>query len=157
MSGGQTGADRAGLDWAIENGVPHGGFCPKGRVAEDGVIPEKYLLKELGTSSYPERTRRNARESDGTIIFTLGPELKGGSKLTAKCATEFGKPCLHVWRSAPQQVTGAAVRAFVEDHRIRILNIAGSRGSQAPEIGSFVKAVLDTSLRNDIPVRGQAL
>ena len=46
ISGGQTGADRAALDWTIKDDIPHGGWCPAGRRAEDGVIPERYRLQE---------------------------------------------------------------------------------------------------------------
>jgi hypothetical protein len=46
VSGGQTGVDRAALDWAIQRGIPHGGWCPRGRRAEDGRIPERYRLRE---------------------------------------------------------------------------------------------------------------
>ena len=66
ISGGQTGADRAGLDFAIHVGLEHGGYVPKGRKAEDGKIAERYNLVELSTSSYPARSRRNIEESDGT-------------------------------------------------------------------------------------------
>src|SRR5258708_31383948 len=81
ISGGQTGADRAGLDFAIEVGLAHGGYAPKGRKAEDGRIDEKYAIVELSGSSYPERTKRNVRESDGTVILSLNDKLSGGSAL----------------------------------------------------------------------------
>jgi predicted Rossmann-fold nucleotide-binding protein len=71
ISGGQTGADRAGLDFAIEAGLEHGGYVPRGRKAEDGRIDDRYNLIELSTSSYPARTRRNIEKSDGTVIFSL--------------------------------------------------------------------------------------
>ena len=71
VSGGQTGADRAGLDFAIEAGLEHGGYVPRGRKAEDGRIDDRYNLVELSTTSYPARTRRNIEESDGTVIFSL--------------------------------------------------------------------------------------
>src|SRR6202022_2615430 len=82
ISGGQTGADRAGLDFAIETGLEHGGYVPRGRKAEDGRIDDRYNLVELSTSSYPARTRRNIEESDGTVIFSLERLLSGGTKLT---------------------------------------------------------------------------
>ncbi len=72
ISGGQTGADRAALDWAIRNGIPHGGWCPKGRKAEDGPIEAKYQLQETPSSKYLQRTDWNARDSDGTVIFSVG-------------------------------------------------------------------------------------
>jgi hypothetical protein len=73
ISGGQTGADQAGLDFAIETGLEHGGYVPRSRKAEDGRIDERYNLVELSTSSYPARTRRNIEESDGAGIFSLEP------------------------------------------------------------------------------------
>ena len=68
ISGGKTGADRAGLDFAIEKGLEHGGYVPRGRKAEDGRIDDRYNLVELSTRSYPGRTRRNIEESGGTVI-----------------------------------------------------------------------------------------
>src|SRR5262245_59379474 len=79
VSGGQTGADRAALDFAIEHGLNHGGWCPKGRRAEDGPIPVRYLLKETQTNRYVQRNEWNVRDSDGTVIFTLKVSLSGGS------------------------------------------------------------------------------
>jgi hypothetical protein len=81
ISEGQTGADRAGLDFAIEVGLAHGGYVPKGRKAEDDRIDEKYTLVELSSNSYPERTKRNVRESDGTVILSLNEKLSGGTAL----------------------------------------------------------------------------
>lgn len=83
ISGGQTGADRAGLDVAIELGIPHGGWIPKGRKTEEGPLPAKYKLKEMRTTSYPKRTEKNILDSDGTVIFTFG-KLTGGSELTRR-------------------------------------------------------------------------
>jgi rhodanese-related sulfurtransferase len=85
----QTGADRAGLDFAIETGLEHGGYVPRGRKAEDGRIDDRYNLVELTTSSYPARTRRNIEESDGTVIFSLARLLSGGTKLTQEYANEL--------------------------------------------------------------------
>ena len=91
-SGGQTGADRAGLDFAIEHGIPHGGWCPKGRLAEDGPIDARYDLKETPSSNYLQRTEWNARDADGTVVFSIGPTLSGGSKKTVSLAHKHGKP-----------------------------------------------------------------
>ena len=91
---GQTGADRTALDWAIWHDIPHGGWCPKGRKAEDGPIGSKYLLKETPTSNYRQRTEWNVRDSDGTVIFSLAPALTGGSKKTIEFAIKHEKP----WR-----------------------------------------------------------
>jgi len=78
ISGGQTGVDRAGLDFAIENRVPHSGYCPKGRISEDGKISGSYNLIETATSNYKERTEKNLIESDGTLIINKG-KLSGGT------------------------------------------------------------------------------
>ena len=72
ISGGQTGADQAGLDVAIKNNIPHGGAIPRGRMTENGVLAEKYKLTEMTTKSYPKRTAKNVMDSDGTVIFTHG-------------------------------------------------------------------------------------
>ena len=96
VSGGQTGADRAALDWALEHGVACGGWCPKGRKAEDGVIHAKYPLKESSSSSYLQRTEWNVRDSDGTVIFSLAPKLTGGSLKTKEFARKRNKPWIHI-------------------------------------------------------------
>ena len=83
ISGGQTGADRGGLEAAIEYGIPHDGWCPKGRLAEDGVIPDKYELSEMASKSYLKRTEANVVDSDAIVIFAFG-KLTGGSKRTAE-------------------------------------------------------------------------
>src|SRR5215469_17702424 len=82
ISGGQTGADRAVLDWAIDRGIPHGGWCPRGRRAEDAPLESRYGLKETPSEDYAQRTKWNVRDSDGTVIFSLKPQLIGGSELT---------------------------------------------------------------------------
>ena len=93
--GGQTGVDRAALDVAIELGIPRGGWCPKGRRAEDGVIAKHYPLRETPSTDYRERTRRNVRDADGTLIVTAD-ELRGGTALTRAFAEKLRRPCLVV-------------------------------------------------------------
>ena len=75
VSGGQTGVDRAALEWATANGVTHGGWCPKGRKAEDGMIPPEFKLNETFSEDTSIRTRRNVEDSDGTVIFSQGAGL----------------------------------------------------------------------------------
>jgi hypothetical protein len=114
VSGGQTGADRAALAWAIERGIPHGGWCPKGRLAEDGGVPARYKLTETFTSRYLQRTESNVRDSDGTVVLTISPILSGGSKKTAFLAKMHKKPVIHICRKTekpsdyPRSVTRAA-------------------------------------------------
>ena len=95
ISGGQSGADRAALDFAIKMEIPHGGWIPKGRLAEDGPLPSKYNLKEMRTKSYPRRTEKNVVDSDGTLIVSHG-KLTGGSQYTMDMAILHDKPWLHI-------------------------------------------------------------
>jgi hypothetical protein len=144
ISGGQTGADRAALDFAIYHDIAHGGWCPKGRLAEDGTIEPTYQLQETSTKKYPQRTEKNVEESDGTVIFTVAPKLTGGSKKTAQLAAKRGKPWLHLHSGLydkEQQLI-----AFIERNRIETLNVAGMRQSKEPEIYGFVKNTLEAAL-----------
>ena len=142
VSGGQTGADRAGLDAAIAFGIPHGGWCPKGRVAEDGIIPERYQLTETEGASYLARTERNVKHSDGTVIFTIGP-IAGGSSRTADFARRHRKPWLHL-RLDQMDAEQAAdlVGRFVLSEAIGTLNVAGSSESREPGIHDSALGVL---------------
>jgi hypothetical protein len=92
ISGGQTGVDRAALDFAIAHGIPHGGWCPAGRKAEDGTIDLRYQLKETPSSNYVQRTEWNARDSDGTVVFSSAPLLTGGSKKTVELVEKWLAP-----------------------------------------------------------------
>jgi hypothetical protein len=146
VSGAQSGADRAALDVAIRHGFPHGGWCPKGRKAEDGVIPAQYQLVETPSASYLQRTERNVRDSDGTVIFTITCELSGGSKRTAEFATKHQKPCIHVARRAATYEDPALIlQRFVEENGIRILNVAGTRASKEPDVWRFTIETLEAA------------
>jgi predicted Rossmann fold nucleotide-binding protein DprA/Smf involved in DNA uptake len=140
VSGGQTGADRAALDWAIARGIAHGGWCPRGRRAEDGPIAARYRLKETPSRDYQQRTRWNVRDSDGTLIVTRAKVLTGGSAYTARVAARLGQPCLHVHPGADDP---AAIREFLERHRIRTLNVAGPRASSDAEVYQYALGVLE--------------
>jgi hypothetical protein len=143
VSGGQTGADRAALDWAIASGVEHGGWCPRGRKAEDGTIDRRYRLRETPSDRYSQRTEWNVRDSDGTVILSLGGALTGGSKRTAELAEQYGKPWLHVSRQSNGGDAADRLRRFVAHTGIRVLNVAGPRASTEPHVGAFVSEVLD--------------
>ncbi|MCH2113482.1 MAG: putative molybdenum carrier protein [Pirellulales bacterium] len=148
ISGGQTGADRAALDFAIRTGIPHGGWCPRGRLAEDGALPPIYQLEETTSSRYDQRTRWNVRDSDATLLLTIDRKIRGGTGLTAKVASQLGKPWLHISRDTcpSPAAAGAQIVDFIGEHNATKLNIAGPRGSQQPEILSFVDAVLNSAL-----------
>ncbi len=146
VSGAQTGADRAALDVAIRHGFPHGGWCPKGRKAEDGVIPAQYQLVETPSASYLQRTERNVRDSDGTAIFTIARELSGGSRRTAEFAAKHGKPCIHLAQRASSYVDPALLLLrFVEENGICVLNVAGTRGSKEPDVWQFTFQTLEAA------------
>ena len=138
ISGGQTGADRAGLDFAIAAGIPHGGWCPKGRKAEDGVIPAKYQLTETNSTDYLTRTRWNVRDSDATMVFTIKPTLSGGSLRTAEYALKKGKPLLHFHQGSDFE----PLLPWISSNLIQTLNIAGSRESSESGICDFAFGVL---------------
>ena len=140
ISGGQTGADRAALDWAIAHEIAHSGWCPAGRRAEDGLVPEKYRLKETAGRGYRQRTRWNVRDSDATLIVTLTAELTGGSLFTQQWAARINRPCLHVYPCAEWREW---LTAFLKTNPIEILNVAGPRGSSRAGIEQFVHEVLD--------------
>lgn len=144
ISGGQTGADRAAFDFALENGIEIGGFVPKGRLAEDGRVPDKYPnLQETSTKIYARRTELNAKEADATLILSHG-ELKGGSKFTAKSAEKFRKPFLHI-NFSDLTITQAVklTRKWLKETDCKILNVAGARASGDAEIYEKTKKFLE--------------
>lgn len=142
ISGGQTGADRAALDWAIERGMPHGGWCPSGRKAEDGVIDPRYNLTETPSEDYSQRTEWNVRDSDGTAVFSIRRELRGGSLLTVEIAERYNKPVIHL-RQDEQTNHAQELRSFIDEFDISVLNVAGPRASEEPGVYQFVARVLD--------------
>jgi hypothetical protein len=131
VSGGQTGVDRAALDVALALGVPCGGWCPRGRRAEDGPIDHRYPLQETPWDGYPQRTAWNIRDSDGTLVLTNGVADRG-TAFTIWAAERYGKPCL-VLALAGSPAT-EEVRAWAEAHAVRVLNVAGPRESSFPVI-----------------------
>ncbi len=134
VSGGQTGVDRAALDAARAAGVPIGGWCPKGRWAEDGPIPDDYPLQETSSPEPIVRTTWNVRDSDGTLILHPGGPLRGGTAQTELAARRMGKPCLVLTLDRPVEALVQEIRRWLEAENIRVLNVAGPRESQAPGI-----------------------
>ena len=135
ISGGQTGVDRAALQVALDLGIPCGGWCPRGRRAEDGRIPAKFPLRESTSRNYAVRTRLNVDESDGTLILSRG-KLTGGTALTESIARQNQKPCLVIDLMA--ELDAQAVEEWIAENRIRTLNVAGPRESQ--QAGIFNQA-----------------
>jgi hypothetical protein len=134
ISGGQTGADLAALDAAISLGISHGGWLPRGRKTEAGPLPQKYRLKELTSATYRNRTEKNIRNSDGTLIISLGP-LTGGSALTEALAIRHDRPCLHLNLQLINQVQAVtAIINWLREYQVNIVNVAGPRASGEPRI-----------------------
>jgi hypothetical protein len=134
VSGGQTGVDRAALDVALELGIPCGGWCPRGRRAEDGPIPDRYPLMETPSSDYRQRTRRNVRSSDATLILAWG-DPRGGTLLTVQTCRRASKRFLVIDLADTEGLPAAAHRArawLAEGPAGGVLNVAGPRGSKHP-------------------------
>ena len=137
VSGGQTGVDRAALDVAAEQALPSGGWCPKGRLAEDGALDRRYPVKETPSADYSQRTEWNVRDSDGTLVLHQG-RLSDGTSFTVNLASRYGRP--HLVLDLTHQPEYAAVVEWIEQHQVRILNVAGPRESGNP--GIYLEACL---------------
>ena len=143
ISGGQTGADRAALDVAIQFNIPHGGRIPKGRKTEDGPLPEIYQLQEMPTASYPARTEKNVLYSDGTVIIARG-KLTGGTDLTRKMTLKHKKQLLGIDLNLMGHFDAASLTAsWIRLQHVQVLNVAGPRASEDPQIYSDVVTILE--------------
>jgi len=152
ISGAQTGADRGALIAAMRLGYETGGWVPKGRLSEDGVVPPEFNVTEIDGGGYPERTKLNVECADATVIFTYEEELTGGSALTVKLMREAKKPGYHMplERDASaclNKKAGTEFRRWLARVRPRTLNIAGSRESKAPGIQEHVAAIVGLALQ----------
>jgi hypothetical protein len=146
ISGGQTGADRAALDFAIKHNLPYGGWVPKGRKTEDGTLPEKYHLQEMPTGQYSKRTEKNVLDSDGTLILSHGL-LTGGSALTTSFAELNRKPWIHIdLEMTPYSEAARMIQEWVGRSGIKIMNVAGARASKDPMIYQAVMDLLERSI-----------
>lgn len=152
ITGGQTGVDRAALDVAMALGIPCGGWCPKGRIAEDGLIPPHYPLVETEDAEYIERTRRNVTDADGILIL-YSHSLYAGTRHTLNLAVDYNRPSLTVDLTLdpdPADVLAWLVRF----DRGVVINIAGPRESNSPGIYDLSVPYLRTLLRS-VPLDDQ--
>ena len=142
VSGGQTGVDRAALDAALERKFDVGGWCPEGRLSEDGTIPERYPVKELPKSGYRRRTKQNVVDSDGTVIIYFG-RPSGGTAQTIKFCISEGRPYLLI-DACEMSIENASrkITEFIEREAISIMNVAGPRASGEPRAYDYTKKVM---------------
>jgi hypothetical protein len=156
ISGGQTGVDRAGLDAAIKLGILHGGWCPKGRKAEDGVIPAKYKLSEGPSPNYPWRTEANVRDSDATLIYCHDSQASRGTSLTVKYCSRHGRPCIDVLTTLAlfefPELAYDEIAAQVSG--FSVLNVAGPRESTHPGIYEAARARFEMIFKCLLDLRG---
>ncbi len=147
ISGGQTGVDRAALDFAIANNIPYGGWLPKGRKTEDGVLSLKYHLQEMPTGDYSKRTEKNVLDSDGTVIISHG-FLTGGSALTREFAIQNEKPWIHLdMKELNLEEASEILISWLTENDIKVLNVAGPRAGKDPMIYITASSVLKISLK----------
>jgi hypothetical protein len=148
ISGGQAGVDRGALEAALELGLEHGGFVPRGRRAEDGRVPERFQLIETPSDQYPPRTAMNVKLGDGTLLLFHGKAALAksrGTKLTLQMLVDQEKP----WWACDPRLEGHAERAavWIASHHIEVLNVAGPRESKCPgiqeEARRFVRMVFE--------------
>ena len=146
ISGGQTGVDRAALDVALKHRIKCGGWCPAGRLDENGKIPDRYPLKELKKGGNEERTLQNVRDSDGTIVIYFH-ELEGGTAYTIGCCIEDRQPhrLIDAAKYSPEDAATLMV-AFVVDHEIETLNVAGPRESEWKGAYNYAFRAMDVLL-----------
>ncbi|MEM7026893.1 MAG: putative molybdenum carrier protein [Pseudomonadota bacterium] len=147
ISGGQTGVDRAALDAAIQYRVSHGGWCPKGRLAEDGQIPMHYQLTETDTDAYPQRTKMNVQSADGTLII-FKHIMTSGTALTLKFVKQLVKPNFIL--DIDQQINIDKVNNWMNQNTISTLNIAGPRESTTPGIYADSKKIIEAIIKQKI-------
>jgi hypothetical protein len=149
ISGGQTGADRAAFDFALEHGIEISGFVPKNRIAEDGEISAKYPnLLETRAKNPVRRTEMNVKYSDATLILSHG-ELTGGSKKTLQLAEKYLKPFLHIdFDEISLEKSVVQAQEWLKSINCHELNVAGARASKDPKIYEKTKDFLERLFEN---------
>jgi DNA-binding XRE family transcriptional regulator len=149
ISGGQTGVDRAALDVALELGMECGGWCPKGRLAEDGAIPARYPLQETAQAGYRKRTSLNILEAHGTLLLNMG-RVTGGTGLTMRLIQQLGEdgsqraeayPCLLVQLDR-ETISGSSIQEWISRNGIEVLNVAGPKESKRPGVYGLAREIL---------------
>jgi Circularly permutated YpsA SLOG family len=147
ISGGQTGVDRAALDVALRHEIECGGWCPAGRLDEVGKIPDHYPIQELQGGGFTERTLKNVKDSEGTVVIYPG-KLEGGTEQTVRFCIELNRPhqLLDASKISPDDAA-KLIRDFVLKNKIDILNFAGPRQSEWPEGYDYASRVVSAFLK----------
>jgi hypothetical protein len=146
ISGGQTGADLAALDVALEYGIPHGGWVSRGRRNESGTLPDRYRMKELSSINYPKRTELNIVDSDGTLILSHG-KLSGEPALASRLIMKHRRPSLHVdLQDLSEYKAAAIIKSWIETRAIKVLNVTGPKASEDPRIYGATERILKSVL-----------
>jgi Circularly permutated YpsA SLOG family len=139
---GDTGVARAALDWAIANGIEHGGWCPAGRRAEDGIIPLSYALQEVSRNRSGPDIRSNLLGIDALLLLNLGV-LDGWTHRAVDMCRRAKKPLCTVQLEDVGDTVIDGVRSWLLSHRIAVLYVAGPRESKRPGIGTVTLRFLD--------------
>lgn len=152
ISGGQTGADRAALDFAIKHRLSYGGWLPKGRKTEDGPLDPQYQLQEMPTGNYAHRTEQNVLDADGTVIVSHGV-LTGGSALTREFARRHGRHWIHIDLAEVSPAQAAArLSSWVTQNNVRVLNVAGPKAGKDPKIYKAALNLLEKAFAGETTV-----
>lgn len=152
VSGGQTGADRGALKAAIKLGHPHGGWCPKGRKADDGTIQSEFQLMEHESEDYSARTEANVRDTPATLVLAYEAVPTGGTKLTLDLVAKLGRRGMFITldRAPPLESdkrVAKFIRGWVKHHNFDALNVAGPRERKAPGIAEHVMRIVAMMLQ----------
>ena len=140
ICGGQSGVDRAALDFALENNILCGGFCPLGRIAEDGPIDNIYPLIESHSNEYIIRTELNVLIADGTLVLH-SDKMDAGTELTHNLAKKYNIPTLVL--DLNEDVQLLTLYNWINNNKIGSINISGPRESNSPGIYKKARTFMD--------------
>jgi hypothetical protein len=146
ISGGQTEADRAALDIAIKLRIPHGGWIPKGRMAETGPLPDHYKLQEMETEKYSECIKQNVMDSSGTLIISYG-RLTGDLDHARKSALRYGRQMLGIdFNHVDDAKAASLVNDWIQLYRIDVLHVIGPSAEVNPYVRNQTENMIEGAL-----------
>ena len=134
ISGGQSGAEQAALDAAIDFHIPHGGWIPKGRIAEKNPLPAKYKLQEMPPSSQLDETEQNVVDSDGTLIISQGTFIENVDDIF-KTVKKHRRPWIHIDLNITAPLDAVLkIRSWIIEETVEVLNVEGASAGEAPQL-----------------------